>query len=239
MPGEHPFISVGRCRRLNQVLALLLCASLSASFAAPVHARFSSPSSLEGLSIKGFVWSDMQTIRANGVPLSIRLFRSPHTVTEAARLLAERNDLFQRMLVTPGLARLSGLAENTHWLAEIQSTPGGVIGRVSTMSTRDESPARTSAHGRAESLLSWLPVGARRLLHHRDMGGPDRFIYAIAMGADALAAGLASRLTAQGWVCQQGCGSSPRRQAWQRDNTGLLLFIQAAANGSLLYLHIE
>ncbi|TEA77269.1 hypothetical protein [Allopusillimonas ginsengisoli] len=208
--------------------------------AKPLHDLWAS---LDNLSTAGFVWNDSQASTVNGVPLRVQLFRSRNSAIEAARLLSGRIDLFQHIVTSPGLIRLSGYAGNAHWLAEIEPVSSGAVGRVSSLVISDATASGSHSPHPAPSPLSWLPAGARRLLHHvadpAGASGPNQSIYAIDMRPAALAAHIASALRKQAWLCETGCSSTEGHQRWRRHGNELFLFIQARAAGAVVYIHID
>ncbi len=160
----------------------------------------------------------------------------------AAQVLARHDTLFQRLLATPVLVRLSGLANGSHLLVEIQPHSDGqpgVSGRLSVMALPG---GLRSAHAPAivsvpaigsHPDLSWLQAGAVPLFAHTDTAVANRggrYGFRVDMQADALAAGIAARLVTLGWTAQHEAPALRRVQSvWRRGPVQMLIFLWGRA----------
>lgn len=220
-------------------------------FVVPVHAGV--VSRLEAVDAAGLVWQPMQHMDIAAIPLHIKPFAATLPVARVAEALAANQDLFQRILVAPGLAILSGVHGNAHWLAEIWQEPGhslGSAGRVSVLPFEGSQDLAVTG----ETTYSWLPLGAERIAQWQggraagdvpvaDSGrtaGGVQTVYRVPMTVGQLRDQLASRLRAQDWSPLASVPSGKgvtSWQAWQRHNERLFLYLQGTNQGTSLYIH--
>ncbi|MYN11978.1 hypothetical protein GSY71_02270 [Pusillimonas sp. TS35] len=206
---------------------------------------------VEALAGRAFDWQAPLSLVANGVAFHIRSFTASMGLEAAAQVLARHDTLFQRLLATPGLVRLSGLANGSHWLVEIQPHSDGqpgVSGRLSVMALPG---GLRSAHAPAivsvpaigsHPDLSWLPAGAVPLFAHTDTAVANRggrYGFRVDMQADALAAGIAARLVTLGWTAQHEAPALRRVQMWRRGPVQMLIFLWGRGDGTALYVHFH
>jgi hypothetical protein len=221
-------------RRLLGSLALLGCIAFTTS----AMALQVTQERLGSLVVHGLRWEPMQTMLLSGVPAYLRPFSSGNAAVPVARSLAANTDLFQRMLTIPGTIVLSGLQADWHWLARVDVLAEGAKGYVSAMHI---SPAWPGADQEGDKPgFTWLPAQAqRRFVYRSGMASPTvaQHIYSIALPVQALTAYLRRQLRVEGWEAEPTVAVMPGYSAWRRQTSRLMLFTQAGAAGTDLYIH--
>lgn len=89
----------------------------------------------------GIDWDAAWKVRMNGQTLSVEMFTSRLSPDAVLRELVRRNPAYARYQIAAGRILVSGIAEGTHWLAQIQGHPDGAQGYVSALYFRHESGA--------------------------------------------------------------------------------------------------
>ncbi|KAA0911684.1 hypothetical protein [Pusillimonas sp. ANT_WB101] len=208
-------------------------------------------SRLNNMQVPGLVWQPVQPIDVAAIPLHIKPFTATQSVARVAEALADHQDVFQRILVSPGLAILSGVSEEAHWLAEIwrvSEHPESSAGRVSVLSFAGLPNLPVADH----HAYAWLPTHATKLAQWGDdtVGPPTQAaepargviqtLYRMPASAAILRHQLASRLRSQGWSALLPMSSElsvPSWQLWQQHGEELFLFFLDTAQGFFLYVH--
>lgn len=238
MPSDRilPNFYFGPFAYVSRILLLVVIAAKSTSgFASPYRAQFDE---FAVSTAHVLVWQSLQAMEANGIPLLIRSFRASRSASDVAALMSAHSEYFQRLLVTPGLIRLSGVTENAHWLAELEPHPDGTQGRVSVLSLRPPGVA-----GSRFPDWSFIPKGGRRLSHHAEQktrhSALNSAIYAFNIDPDALMDRIESTLRREGWSQEISGQPVSRHRLWRSQAMRLVLFAQATPTGSILYAHVE
>lgn len=208
-------------------------------------------SRLNGMQVPGLVWQPVQPVDVAAIPVHIKPFTSTQSVAQVAEALADHQDVFQRILVSPGLVVLSGVSEETHWLAEIWRVgghPEGSAGRVSVLSFAGLPRLPVADH----QAYSWLPTNATQLAQWGDgaVKPPTQAaepasrviqsLYRMPASAAISRPQLASRLRSQGWSVLLPVPSQVSLQpwqVWQQHGEELFLFFLDTAQGFFLYVH--
>lgn len=81
----------------------------------------------------GIVWEQEWELRVNGQQLSVKTFASSLSPEAVARQLVQADRGYERYLVAQGRILLSGMTSGQHHLADVQASPGGSHGYVSTL----------------------------------------------------------------------------------------------------------
>ncbi|NYT77948.1 hypothetical protein H0A71_13160 [Alcaligenaceae bacterium] len=248
----HAFRYLASCVLLWLVLLLrVICLTSGYALLSFGSAHADVASRLNTMQVPGLVWQPVQPIDVAAIPLHIKPFTATQSVARVAEALADHQDVFQRILVSPGLAILSGVSEEAHWLAEIwrvSEHAESSAGRVSVLSFAGLPNLPVADH----HAYSWLPTHATKLAQWGDgtVGPPSRAaelargviqtLYRMPASAAISRHQLASRLRSQGWSALLPMSSELSVQSWQlwqQHGEELFLFFLDTAQGFFLYVH--
>lgn len=239
--------TVARLRRELKPIFVMLGLGLTPVVSA--HAEV--VSRLQAMHVPDLIWQPVQHMDVAAIPLHVKPFTSVQSVAWVAERLAQNQDLFQHILVSPGLAVLSGVHEEAHWLAEIwhvSDQSEGSAGRVSVLSFSGLS----SLPAAEQQAYAWLPVHAKKLAQWHDgavtvrghvpepASAVTQTLYRLSSSAARSRSQIAARLGSQGWSSQAVSTSDAREipwEVWQRQNETLFLFFLNTPQGFFLYVH--
>lgn len=86
---------------------------------------------------KNIYWQNTQSIKPNGVDINLAMFSSSLSPIDTASIINKQHPVFQKVLTMPNRVVLSGVYENHHWLADINSYKNGATGYVSSLKAMD------------------------------------------------------------------------------------------------------
>ncbi len=109
----------------------------------------------------GIAWDEPWALRVNGQQLSVQTFSSALPPDAVAQQLVRDDSNYERYLVSEGRILLSGITSGQHRVADIQVSPGGSHGYVSTLVFVDVQAKVSPGNGyAAPSRLVQGPPGA-------------------------------------------------------------------------------
>lgn len=167
----------------------------------------------------------------HGLPLQAVVFDAPVDVPALIRTLSRQQPAFRDLLILPGLAILSGRADDAIWVALLASPSAGrSVGSVSSLRAWAQSPDAPTP--------SWLPPAARLKL---DVGVLDggttvrESVWQHPMAPARLEAILRQRLLRQGWRFDED-GGAGAWQSWRRRGERLQWMMMPLNAGSGLWV---
>lgn len=86
---------------------------------------------------KNIYWQNTQNLQPNGVAINVAMFNSNLSPIDTANIINKQHPVFQKVLTLPNRVVLSGVYENHHWLADINTYKDGATGYVSSLKSMD------------------------------------------------------------------------------------------------------
>lgn len=210
--------------------------------AAPAHASIEAMSDFSKMDSSRFRWLETQAVHLRGVPAYWREFTSQAPAFQAAKSIAQYSDRFQRVMAFKDSVLLSGVRADWHWVAQIQSTPGGSRGRVSMLRVNGQE-LEASSQSPGNNHISWLAHNARLDFSQESVAGGRRVtqqVYGAALPVDQITAYVQQSLRNTGWRIEPQIANAAGPDVWRRNTSRLLVVSLPLGRGSTVFLnHVE
>lgn len=239
------------CLSLNRTLLIQtipsrisLCfpAAFLTFFIVPAHASIEAMNDLSKMDSSSFRWLETQAVLLRGVPAYWREFTSQTPAFQAAKSMAQYADRFQRVITLKDNILLSGVRSDWHWVAQIQSAPGGSRGRVSMLRV-NEQELQASSQSPGNSHFPWLAHNARLDFSQESVAGGRRMtqqLYGASLPVGQITAYVQQNLRSTGWRLEPQIANSAGPDVWRRNASRLLVVSLPLGRGSAVFLnHVE
>lgn len=194
---------------------------------------------LDDLSVPGVHWQHVEPATLHGVALAYRAFRSDESPVRVAAAFSAGYPQFRQVLSVAGHLVLSGMLDDTHWLAHIEPVPAGARGVVSVLQMSRESAANAAPPTATAARPAWLPSQSRIVFDHAGShsGALRQRVFRVPDKARDLSAYLRRELRRQGWSSIHPGSSSGGPDVWQRRKAVMHVSVHSTGSGSsLLYV---
>lgn len=223
-------------------IALFFSAAVLVCSAAPASASIEAMNDFSKMDASSFRWQETQAVHLRGVPAYWREFTSQASVFQAAKSMKQYADRFQRVIAFKDSVLLSGVRADWHWVAQIQSAPGGSRGRVSILRVNQQE-LEAQLQNPGNSHFPWLVHNARLEFSQESVAGGRRVtqqVYGAALPVDQITAYVQQNLRSTGWRIESLFANAAGPDVWHRNTSRLLVVSLPLGRGSTVFLnHVE
>ena len=222
--------------------ALLCLAIVLGGFGTPASATIEAINDFSKIDSSRFRWHDTQAVHLHGVPAYWREFISQAPPLQAAASMNQYPDRFQRVIAFKDSILLSGMRSDWHWVAHIQSAPGGSRGLVSVLRANQQE-LQERLQDRGNRHFPWLAQTARLTFSQESMAGGRRVVqqvYGTVQPVDQITAYVQQNLRSTGWRIEPQIANAAGPDVWHRNASRLLVVSLPLGQGSTVFLnHVE
>jgi hypothetical protein len=187
-----------------------------------------------------FSWDTRQEMQLFGVPVVWRSFTVLESLENTAELLSKSTDRFQRVIAAKDRVMLSGVNGDWSWVAELESAPHGVKGRVSALHINAER-LRQALDQRSSFIFSWLPQQAQLRFTQGSIVGNSNALqqfYSVNMSSGDLSTYVKTHLRRAGWRDESSSARLAGASVWSYKAARLVLVAQEGiGDSSSLFVH--